>query len=570
MELIGNHAKQIMESCKVKARAAGLKFSDETMEYIVTNRDLIWLKPKVNVPTLYDYWIDDMEILQDKTVYKFYPNNPYETVINSRPPLSYFNDNNPDWLNVMLFYHVLGHIDFLQNNLYFKETWNDDFVGQALADKRLITELRQEQGQESRWVDYIIEFSRGIDNLVGFYSELENENHPSLNQEQEKVDFYFGGFLGEFAQAKSRDYNEEISKYNQCIRDFGQTTGIGVFFEDSKKKYPEFSKIFEKRQRDKKTKPNDLLQYLMENSPVLNQGKNNWMKKVMQVVRSTSLYFAPQIRTKIMNEGWASFWHDKLFMEDDRIKGHGADYARLNAGVVSMSHTGLNPYALGLKLIEYLYELEAEGKLNYDFEKIKDQHQRKRFDQQTGRGLDYLFFIRENFNDSTLINFLSDEDFQDFVTKNQLFVAGKRLNPDTGRPEHYIKSRRAKDYRRMVNNHLYHPPYITFEQTKAADEKETKGGALFLTHHFEGKPLLAKHIPNTMLGIEYLWGGPVVLETTEIILKNGDDEDLPPQYRPLYGEDPDISWKKQRVKYTMEKRKLTKEIFEEKSPQNTG
>ncbi|MDO8592620.1 MAG: SpoVR family protein [bacterium] len=561
MELISNHAKQIMESCKAKARAAGLKFSDETMEYIVTNRDLIWLSAKNNVPTLYDYWLDDVGVIKDKTVYKFYPNNPYETVINSRPPLSYYNDNNPDWLNVMLFYHVLGHIDFLQNNRYFEETRNDDFVGQALADKRLIAELRQEQGQESRWVDYVIEFSRGIDNLVGFYSELNKNDLPTMNQEQEKVDFYFGGFLGEFAQAKSRDYDEEVARHNQCIREFGQTTGISVFFEDSKKKYPEFAKIFEKRTREKKTKPNDLLQFLMENSPVINQGKNNWMKKVMQVVRSTSLYFQPQIRTKILNEGWASFWHDKLFMEDDRITGHGADYAKLNAGVVSMSHIGLNPYALGLKLIDCLYELAAKGKLNYNFEKIKDQHQRKQFDQQTGRGLDYLFFIRENFNDSTLINFLSDEDFQDFVAKNQLFVMGTRLNPDTKRQEHYIKSRRATDYRQMINNHLYHPPHITFEKAEEA---------LCLTHHFEGKPLLAKHIPNTMLGIEYLWGGPVVLETTEIVLTDADDDDdLPPQYRQLYGEDSDC-WKQQRVRYTMEKRKLSKKIIKEASPQNTG
>ena len=57
------------------------------------------------------------------------------------------------------------------------------------------------------------------------------------------------------------------------------------------------------------------------------------MKSVMQVVRKTSLFFQPQIRTKIMNEGWASYWHETLFLQDDRIKGHEVEFARVNAGV---------------------------------------------------------------------------------------------------------------------------------------------------------------------------------------------------------------------------------------------
>lgn len=114
MELIDQHTKKIMEGCKERARAAGLRFQDETLEYIVTNRDLIELSPKVMIPTLYDYWVQDVEVLKEKGRYELYPGNPYETVINTRPPISFYNDNNPDWLNVMIFYHVLGHIDFFR------------------------------------------------------------------------------------------------------------------------------------------------------------------------------------------------------------------------------------------------------------------------------------------------------------------------------------------------------------------------------------------------------------------------------------------------------------------------
>ena len=171
MELVSQHVKQIMEECKVRARDLGLCFDDESLEYIVTNRDMIELSPKIMIPTLYDYWVHDVKVLSGKGMYEAYPSNPYETVINTRPAISYYNDNNPDWLNVMIFYHVLGHIDFFQNNLFYKETWDVDLTGQALADKRLIAQMRSELG--SRWVDYVIEFARGIDNLVGFQRELD-------------------------------------------------------------------------------------------------------------------------------------------------------------------------------------------------------------------------------------------------------------------------------------------------------------------------------------------------------------------------------------------------------------
>ena len=169
MRIIDPNAKMIMKECKDRAKAAGLTIHGDTIEYIVTNRDLIELSPKVMIPTLYDFWFYDVEVVSGQRIYDVFPHNPYETVINTRPAISFYNDNNPDWLNTMIFYHVLGHIDFFQNNIFFRKTWDDDFCGQALADKRLIERIRAERGAEKRWVDYVIEFARSIDNLVGYY-----------------------------------------------------------------------------------------------------------------------------------------------------------------------------------------------------------------------------------------------------------------------------------------------------------------------------------------------------------------------------------------------------------------
>ena len=550
MELIDQHTKKIMEGCKARARDAGLSFEDESLEYIVTNRDLIELSPKVMIPTLYDYWVHDVEVLKEKGKYELYPGNPYETVINTRPAISFYNDNNPDWLNVMIFYHVLGHIDFFQNNLYFRHTWDYDFNGEALSDKRTISRLRAERG---RWVDYIIEFTRGIDNLVGYHgllSSLFSKPEPDISA---KVNYYFDVYLQDVQKANVSRYIKELERYNNDVKE-DPVMGEQTFFSRIDRRHPEFNNLFKKYQEEKHKRPQDLLQFIMEHSKMLKKEKNQWMLMVMQVIRKTGLFFQPQIRTKIMNEGWASYWHETLYLDDDRIRGHEVDFARVNAGVTAMPRVGLNPYALGMRMFYFLEEVAEKGKISWSFERLADSEKRKAFDKKTGDGKAFIFKVRENFSDFTFIHSFVN---QDFVTANNLFVAGKRLNQQKMVWEYFVKSRKAEDYRDMLMASLYHPPKIE------VDEEKTKDNALYLIHRFEGKPLLADYIPNTMLGIEYLWGGPVQLETMEVVstpqsrrmpslpgLASGAAD--PPKPK-------EIKWR--RVLYTMKERKLSKNIL---------
>ena len=548
MELIDQHTKKIMEGCKKRAQDAGLSFQDETLEYIVSNRDLLELTPKLMIPTLYDYWVHDVEVLKEKGRYELYPSNPYETVINTRPAISYYNDNNPDWMNVMIFYHVLAHIDFFQNNLYFRHTWDYDFTGQALSDKRMIAKLRSEKGH---WVDYIIEFSRGIDNLVGYHDELSQLNRPPKTKSSKMLDYYFDVFLQSIKKIRINEYVKEIERYNDCIKE-SKELGEKAFFSEVFRKYPEFDAIFKKSEEQKPLQKFDLIQYLLEHSEFLKKGKNSWMKPVIEVVRKTSLFFQPQIRTKIMNEGWASYWHEKLFLQDDRIEGHEVDFARTHAGVTSMPRVGLNPYALGMRLFYYIEELADKGKYSIAFKRLLDATERKQFDAQTGQGKSFLFKLRDDFNDFMFINTFVE---QDFINQYKLFVAGRRLNQSRGVWEYYVKSRSADSYRQMLLDTLYHPPYIQIDQDK------TKNSDLYLVHVFEGKPLVKEFIANTMLGIEYLWGSPVKLETSEVIPAEPTQARLPIPglTMPLEGEPQAQEIKWQKVLYTMKDRKLSKE-----------
>jgi len=542
MELINQHTKMIMEGCKERARRAGLRFGNETLEYIVTNKDLLELSPKHMIPTLYDYWVNDVEVLKEKGRYELYPNNPYETVINTRPAISFYNDNNPDWLNVMIFYHVLAHIDFFQNNMFFKHTTDEDFAGRALSDKSSIAVLRSEKG---RWVDYVIEFSRGIDNLVGFHSELSELNHPPEMRTSRKLDFYYDTFLQTIRKVSLTDFLNEIDRYNEAVRQYGEMAE-SVFFSGVTRTYPEFEALFDRHKKRGQQGVRDLLEFVLRNSSFLQREENQWMKSVLEIVRKTSLFFQPQIRTKILNEGWACYWHEKLFLKDDRIKGNEVGFARVNAFVTALPRFGINPYALGMRLFSHIEEMADKGRLTYDFQRIRSARLRRDYDKGNGSGLDYVFKVREDFNDFMFINNFVD---QEFVDRHKLFVAGRRLNNSGRTFEYYVRSRDAGKYKQMLLDQLYHPPYIEIDKSRMEDD------CLYLNHHFEGKPLIKEFIPNTMLGIEYLWGGPVKLETSEPVEKAREFQ--PGQANPP----PDVEPPHQRVLYTMKNRQLSRAVL---------
>jgi stage V sporulation protein R len=364
------------------------------------------------------------------------------------------------------------------------------------------------------------------------------------------VDYYFDVYLQNVVKANVGKYIKELERYNASVRD-DPAMGEQAFFSAIDQRHPEFASLYKKHRESQKASPQDLMEFIVENSKMLRREENHWMLMVFQIVRKTALFFQPQIRTKIMNEGWASYWHETLYMQDDRIQGHEIDFARVNAGVTSMPRVGLNPYALGMRLFYFLEEMADKGRISWDYQHTADAETRKAYDAATGKGKDFIFHVRENFSDFTFIhNFVN----QDFVTANNLFVADKRLNQKKMVWEYYVKSRSADDYRKMIMASLYHPPHIE------VDVEKTQENALYLVHRFEGKPLVADYIPNTMLGIEYLWGGPVQLETMEVVAEPRTPSAPNIPGLPVKATDEsaprEIKWR--RVLYTMKDRKISK------------
>lgn len=82
----------------------------------------------------------------------------------------------------------------------------------------------------------------------------------------------------------------------------------------------------------------------------------DWQRDILTMMREEMLYFWPQLETKIMNEGWASYWHQRILREMDLTSSEAIEFAKLNAGVVQPSKTSINPYYLGIKMFEDIEE----------------------------------------------------------------------------------------------------------------------------------------------------------------------------------------------------------------------
>src|SRR5699024_11770219 len=109
----------------------------------------------------------------------------------------------------------------------------------------------------------------------------------------------------------------------------------------------------------------DILLFIAEQSRFL----DDWQRDIIMMLREEMLYFWPQLITKIMNEGWASYWHQTIMRDLALSEEETIEFAKLHAGVIQPSKTSMNPYYLGLKLLE-----DIEERYNHPTEERSEEH----------------------------------------------------------------------------------------------------------------------------------------------------------------------------------------------------
>jgi stage V sporulation protein R len=427
-------------------------------------------------PTRYPHWRFGMEYEELAKSYSYGLSKIYEMVINNDPCYAYLMRSNMLVDQKLVIAHVYGHCDFFKNNLWFSKTnrkMMDDMANHSVRVQRHI----DKHGEDD--VENFIDTCLSIENLIDPHSVFFPKPKDSENGKDKKPEADFERF--KFKTEK--EYMESFINPPEVVEK--QKEKWLQEQEDTKKKHP----VSPER---------DVLLFLLQHAPL-----EEWQRDILTIVRDEAYYFAPQGQTKIMNEGWATYWHSKIMttrvLNDSEI----IDYADHHSGTVA-SHPGrLNPYRLGLELFKDIEDRWNKGKFGKEYEECDDYLVRKNWDKELGLGMEKIFEIRTMYNDVMFIDA--------FVTAD-CAREHKRFTYDyTQRPDYYELS--ARDCQ-VVKQRLLHSltnwgqPFIFVE-----DANYMNRGELYLSHRHEGVDLKLSEAKDTLANIQKIWNRPVNLET---------------------------------------------------------
>ncbi|MCB1215547.1 MAG: SpoVR family protein, partial [Deltaproteobacteria bacterium] len=305
-------------------------------------------------PNRYPHWRFGMEYERLSKSYAYGLSKIYEMVINNNPSYAYLLHSNTDMDQKLVMAHVYGHSDFFKNNLYFSHT-NRKMMDQMANHKTRIKKYIDEEGLEK--VEAFIDVALSLENLIdthGPYIQRKREINQGDEQEKETV-----------KKLKSKSY---MDKY----------INPEAFLKEQK---AELEKAKEEKKKFPADPERDVLHFLIQYASL-----ERWQRDILSIIREEAYYFLPQMQTKIMNEGWASFWHSTIMTQKALKPSEFIDYADHHAGTLATSRGGLNPYKLGIELFRDIEDRWNKGKFGKDYEDCKDMVERKRWNKDLGLG----------------------------------------------------------------------------------------------------------------------------------------------------------------------------------------
>jgi len=431
------------------AKGFGLDFYP--MRYEICPSEIIYTFGAYGMPTRFSHWSFGKQFHKMKLQYDFGLSKIYELVINSNPCYAFLLDSNSLIQNKLIVAHVLAHCDFFKNNIRFQNTKRDMVESMAAtADRIREYEILHGKKEVETFLDAVLAIEEHIDPSL-----MRPKLSWSIDDEEEE---------------------EEIKSAPTPYDELWSLDGA-----NKPKKLPV------KRRKKIPPKPEkDIMLFIEHYSREL----TDWQRDIMTMIREEMLYFWPQLETKIMNEGWASYWHQRIIREMDLSSGEAIEFAKLNAGVVQPSRTSINPYYLGLKVLEDIEE-------RYD----NPTDEMKRRGVKPGSGREKLFEVREIESDISFI--------RNYLTKDLVM-----------REDMYLFQKQGKDYKivdkawEQVRDQLVSMrvnggfPYITVN-----DGDYMRNGELYLKHWYEGIELDLKYLEKVLPYIYQLWGRPVHMES---------------------------------------------------------
>tara|TARA_B100002019_G_scaffold290246_2_gene307496 strand:+ start:6674 stop:7957 length:1284 start_codon:yes stop_codon:yes gene_type:complete len=404
------------EICKI-AKDHGLDWypiTYETCDYY----EMIGNMSYHGMPTHYGHWSFGKSFEIQHSQYQHGVTGlPYELIINSDPCISYLMRENPLYLQILIMAHCVGHSDFFKKNRMFGFTRADTVVPRMRNAKKRIQKYVEDPWIGIEKVEKVIDACQALSYQV--------PRHPkdvvSLKEEYEA--------------------DKIVNKKAEL----------------EKPPYKEY----------------DILGFVLDFATDLPE----WKRDIISIVRDEAYYFMPQIRTKVMNEGWACFWHYKIVHELNLPQKYHIPFLKSHNQVVRPHVGRINPYHLGFHL----------------FNKIEERH-----------GLKECFIAREVHNDESFIRqYLTQEDCEEL----NLFSYSKNDINDLVVDE-------VSDYDgwKTVKNNLINQigsnsiPVIYVESIE-------KDNTLILHHEHDGRDLQIQYAEHVLEHCKHLWQSDVRLIT---------------------------------------------------------
>lgn len=436
-----------------KVEAFGLTCYDQEFD-LCDHHQMLGAMAYHGMPAHYPHWSFGKSFERQKTLYDHGVSGlPYEMVINADPSIAYLMRENSLCLQILTIAHVYAHNDFFRNNFTFHHTGADNVVA---AFKSRADRVR----------GYIEDPSIGIDRVEML---LDAAHAVSL---QTRRNFGIRKLTPDEQKERALEAAEPRHDPWQEIH---RTEEPG---EPALERFP--------------LEPDpDLLLFIRDNNPSL----EDWQRDLLTIVHEEATYFIPQMETKIMNEGWATFWHHRIMNSLDLPQDIHLEFLVRHNQVVRPIPGDLNPYHIGFHLWHDIRRRHDEPTP----EEIAE------YGEPAMSAGDAMFAIRESDRD---VSFL-----RRFLGPRMMRELGLYAYEPQG--DELVVTRVADDAGwREVKESLLRSvglgglPAITVRDADLGGDR-----TLLLHHDHDGRDLQLDFANRTLGHVSTLWGRGVVLDT---------------------------------------------------------
>jgi len=428
---------------RIRAKAEEFGLLCFTQEFEVCDQEqMLGYMAYHGMPAQYPHWSFGKAYEKLKTLYSYGVSGlPYEMVINANPSLAYLMRDNSLCLQLLTISHVYGHNDFFRNNYMFRDTRPEATIGLFKLHADRIRDYLEDPSIGFAKVEEILDAAHAL--------SLQCRRHTAIRK---------------LTPSQQRDQALDAA-------------------QPAKDPYARIHKPKEYQEPDLSRVPlepeEDVLLFIAEHNPYLAE----WQRDLLRIVHSQSQYFLPQIETKIMNEGWASYWHHKIMSSLDLPDDLHIEFLVHHNQVVRPHVGSLNPYHVGFTM---WHDLDKRHGGN-------------------GKAAPMLFEVRESERDvSFLRRFLTRELMDEmhmfeYQRQEDALVVSRVVDDE--------------DWEAVKQTLLKNTGMNSVPVIRVIDADFRGDRTLRLQHEHDGRDLELDHLERTLKHAHDLWGRPVLLDT---------------------------------------------------------